>query len=62
MVGLAGRKPGRKVDTTARELAQLRQRVVELEDKLATAEELIEAQGKVSALLSDMSRKSARPN
>jgi transposase len=62
MAGLAGRKPGRKADPVARELVELRERVSELEDKLATANDLIEAQGKVSALLQDMSRKSAKPN
>lgn len=61
MTGLAGRRPGRKVDQTARELADLRRRVADLKDKLSTANELIEAQGKVSALLQDMSRKSASP-
>lgn len=62
MAGLAGRRPGPTVDRSARELADLRRRVGHLEDQLATANELIEAQGKVSALLQDMSRKSASQN
>lgn len=62
LAGLSGRKPGPKGDPMARELAKLRDRVAELEAKLATAEELIDAQGKVSALLQDMSRKSAPKN
>lgn len=62
MAGLAGRRPGRKVDRTARELTELRVRVAALEDQLSIANELIEAQGKVSALLQDMSRKSASPS
>ena len=43
------------------ENARLRQRVSKLEAELATADELIEAQGKVSALLQQISRKSAEP-
>ena len=62
IAGLAGRRPGPKVDRTARELAELRRRVAELEDQLSTANELIEAQGKVSALWQDMSRKTAPPS
>ena len=55
-------RPGPKGrDPVAAENARLRARVEELEAKLATAEELIDAQGKVSALLSEMSRKSAKP-
>lgn len=61
MAGLAAKR-GPKVDRTAKELAELRRRVAELEDQLSTANELIEAQGKVSALLQDMSRKSASPS
>jgi len=41
------------------ENARLRARVEELEAGLATAEELIDAQGKVSALLQQHSRQSA---
>jgi len=58
--GLRDRRPGRKAPTApAAELARLRARVVALEAKLATAEELVAAQGKVSALLHDLSVKSA---
>ncbi|MFV0259526.1 MAG: transposase [Acidimicrobiales bacterium] len=58
--GLRDRKPGRPAkDRTRDELARLRARVAELEAELGTAHELIETQGKVSALLQEMSRKSA---
>ena len=61
--GLRDAKPGRpKKDRTRDELARLRVRVAELEDELDTAHELIETQGKVSALLQEMSRKSAEDN
>lgn len=61
--GLGGNKAGRpKKDRTKAELARLRARVTELEDELDTAHELIETQGKVSALLVEMSRKSAEQN
>ena len=43
-------------------MARLRAEVTRLGDKLDTANELIEAQGKVSALLAEMSRQSAEPN
>jgi transposase len=56
---MSGRRPGRKSDPVAAENARLRQRVDELEAELAAAAELIEAQGKVSALLQQLSRKSA---
>jgi hypothetical protein len=55
------KKPGPRTDGVRAENARLRTRVSELEDRLATAEELIDAQGKVSALLSQHSRKSAEP-
>jgi transposase len=55
------RKPGPKTDPVRAENARLRAQVTELEDKLATAEELIDAQGKASALLQQMRRKSADP-
>lgn len=58
---MSGRRPGRKRDPVKAENARLRDRVTELEAKLSTAEELIDAQGKVSALLSELSRKSAEP-
>ena len=58
--GLSDRPVGRKArDRTVAELARLRKRVGDLEAELSTANELIEAQGKVSALLQTMSRKSA---
>jgi transposase-like protein len=58
--GLRDRKTGPKATTVApSELARLRARVTALEAKLATAEELVAAQGKVSALLHDLSIKSA---
>jgi transposase len=56
---MSGRRPGGKSDPVAAENARLRERVSKLEDELATATELIEAQGKVSALLQQISRKSA---
>ncbi len=58
--GLSDRPVGRKAkDRTKAELARLRKRVSDLEGELLTANELIEAQGKVSALLGTMSRRSA---
>src|SRR5665811_1551336 len=61
--GLRGAKVGRpKKDRTKADLARLRARVAELENELGTAHELIETQGKVSALLGEMSRKSAEQN
>ncbi len=59
--GLKDRKRGPKTDPTRVENQRLNARVVELEARLATAEELIEAQGKVSALLQQHNRKSAEP-
>lgn len=59
--GLKDRKRGPKPDPGRVENRRLTARVVELEARLATAEELIEAQGKVSALLQLHSRKSAEP-
>ena len=58
---MGAKKPGPKGDPVRAENARLRTQVKALEDRLETAEELIDAQGKVSALLSDMSRKSADP-
>lgn len=61
--GLTDAKRGRKAkDPTKAELARLRAEVTKLEEKLDTVNELIEAQGKVSALLGKMSRRSAEPN
>jgi transposase len=57
---MSGRQPGRKgKNPLVVENARLRKRVDDLTDRLDTAEELIEAQGKVSALLQEMSHKSA---
>ena len=57
---LKGSKVGRPAkDRTRVELAETRRRVEELQAELATAKELIEAQGKVSALLQELSRESA---
>jgi len=53
------KRPGRKSDPVRVENARLRSRVEELEQRLCVAEELIDAQGKVSALLCQHSRKSA---
>lgn len=61
--GLRDRRPGRpKKDRTRAELERLRARVEQLESELGTAQELIEAQGKVSALLQEMSGRSAEKN
>jgi transposase len=61
--GLTDAKRGRKAkDPTKAEMARLRAEVTKLEERLDTANELIEAQGKVSALLGKMSRRSAEPN
>ncbi len=59
--GLKDRKRGPKTDVARVENLRLNARVVDLEARLATAEELIEAQGKVSALLQQHNRKSAEP-
>jgi transposase len=53
------KRPGRKADPVRVENARLRARVEDLEQRLGIAEELIDAQGKVSALLCQHSRKSA---
>ncbi len=61
--GLGAQKVGRpKKDRTKQELARLRARVAELESELGTAHELIETQGKVSALWQEISQRSADPN
>lgn len=63
LAGLTDNKRGRpKKDRSKAELARLRKQVAKLEAELETANELIEAQGKVSALLQEMSRKSAETN
>lgn len=61
LAAMKAKKPGPKGDPVRAENTRLRERVAELEEQLATAEELIDAQGKVSALLSRHSRKSADP-
>ena len=53
------KRPGRKGDPVRAENARLRARVEDLEGRLQVAEELIDAQGKVSALLQRHSRRSA---
>ena len=58
---MRAKRPGPKSDAGKAENARLRARVAELEEKLATAEELIDAQGKASALLQAMRRKGADP-
>lgn len=58
---MRSKRPGPKGDPVRVENARLRDRVAELEAELATAEELIDAQGKVSALLQQHSRKSSGP-
>ena len=61
--GLTDRPVGRpKTDRTKAELAKAQTELARLREELATARELIEAQGKVSALLQELSRKSAEPN
>ncbi len=61
--GLRGAKTGRpKKDRARAELVRLRAENEKLRDELDTAHELIETQGKVSALLQEMSRKSAEAN
>ncbi len=59
LAAMRATRPGPKGDPVRAEVARLRSRVAELEAELATAEELIDAQGKVSALLSRHSRRSA---
>ena len=56
--GLGERKRGPKPDSVARQLRVLRERNEVLEERLRTAEELVEAQGKAFALLHSLSRKS----
>jgi len=61
LVAMGAKRPGPKADPVRAENARLREQVSALEERLATAEELIDAQGKVSALLQRHSRKSAEP-
>jgi hypothetical protein len=58
---MKARRSGPKADATKTENARLRARVADLESRLETAEELIEAQGIASALLQQLRRKSADP-
>jgi hypothetical protein len=58
---MKAKRPGPKTDTVKAENARLRAQITELEEKLATAEELIDAQGKASALLQQMRRKGTDP-
>ena len=58
---LGGSKRGRKgKDPVIAENERLQAEVDKLKQQLAVAEEIMEAQGKVSALLQQMSRKSAK--
>ncbi len=58
--GLADKPRGRpRKDRGGQENARLRARIAELEARVETLDELVDAQGKVSALLQRMSRKSA---
>ena len=61
LTAMKAKRPGPKGDPVRAENARLREQVSALEERLATAEELIDAQGKVSALLQQHSRKSADP-
>jgi transposase len=55
---LKGKQPGPKVDRVAVENRRLREQNEQLEKRLETLEELVSAQGKVSSLLQEISRKS----
>lgn len=59
LAAMKAKRTGPKTDAAKAENARLRHRVAELEARLETAEELIDAQGKASALLQQMRRKSA---
>ena len=54
-------KRGRKPDPQGREVARLRQEKATLEKRLAKAEQVIEVQGKVYALLRAVAGESAEP-
>jgi transposase len=60
--GLRDRKPGPKADPARSELVRLRAENTRLAERLATAEELIDAQGKAFALLRAFAPKSANPS
>lgn len=57
--GVSARKRGPKSDKLASEMKRLRSENARLEERLGHLEALVDAQGKVSALLQAMSRKSA---
>jgi len=59
LAGVTGARPGRKADKVNAELRRLRGENERLLERLAVIEELVEAQGKVSALLQRVSRESA---
>jgi transposase-like protein len=59
--GLRDRKPGPTGDPVRGEVKRLRAENARLTERLATAEELIDAQGKAFALLRELSPKSAAP-
>jgi len=54
---MSQKRRGPKVDTVAAENKRLREKLARLEERLDTAEELADAQGKAFALLQAMSRK-----
>lgn len=54
---MSEKKRGPKVDKVAAENRRLREKLARLEERLDTAEELADAQGKAFALLQAMSRK-----
>lgn len=60
--GLRDRKPGPKPDAARAESVRLQAENARLTERLATAEELIDAQGKAFALLREMFPKSAPPS
>ena len=53
-----GKKRGPQANTLSAENKRLKEQIARLEERLDTAEELAEAQGKAFALLQEMSRKS----
>lgn len=60
LAGVTGERPGRKADRVSAELKRLQGENERLLERLAVIEELVEAQGKVSALLHSISRESAK--
>ncbi|ADI15937.1 transposase [Truepera radiovictrix] len=55
---MSGKQRGPTKDKLAAENKRLRERLAQLEERLGTVEELIDAQGNAFALLQEMSRKS----